>query len=235
MIWAHCSHGEEKPLLGGDRRRHLRFPSLVRRRGAAPWSWAVGKGDWALDRESGRTSCCPALSLTVVSWSFFVLDGDVLGFSSGLSNSTSTVPSCDSANFSRTSSDSAVLWSRTCLSIRGKALHVNLREELAVTFKDPGTKVDFSPRLLRPVWPSGVLDQAVCLSLSSCGWVFQAEWSFASGPLLIYLRLVPFRPVGRGALPFSSRCGFPSCISHCACLLGGGFWCSHIGLHSLSF
>lgn len=49
-------------------------------------------------------------------------------------------------------------------------LHTDLRQELAVTFKDPDTKRDFSPRLLSPVRPSGVLDHADLSSLFPIQW-----------------------------------------------------------------
>ena len=62
----------------------------------------------------------------------------------------------------------------------GGGLRTNLSQELAVTFKDLGTR-DFSPGLLRPVWRSGVSDRAAVLA-SPWGRVFHMEWRSVSGP-----------------------------------------------------
>lgn len=98
--------------------------------------------------------------------------------------------------------------------------HIDFRQEAAMTCKDPDTKIDFIRRLLRLVWPSGILDQADLCSFFPFLWVFQASWSFASDPFLLYLH-----PVGRVSLLLvpalgGSQLWVPSCLSYCVCLLG---------------
>lgn len=61
------------------------------------------------------------------------------------------MPACNSGDFSGTSSNVALALRAGLATLLEGRLHIDLRQEVAMPFKDPDTKIDFNFRILSPV------------------------------------------------------------------------------------
>lgn len=83
--------------------------------------------------------------------SFFVLNGGALRSYWVHFSSISSAPACNSGDFSGTSSNVALALRAGLATLLEGRLHIDLRQEVAMLFKDSDNKIDFNFKLLSPV------------------------------------------------------------------------------------